>query len=355
MTDDELERTLRSAFAARARAAAADDALPPPPRFATSPTPNRHRRLRVVAPLAAAAAVVAVGVAVTSLHEPSRHAALVGRSAATSAPAPSAGSGRLVHIELANAEGATYGVGMPVIAYFSRQITDAAALTAATTIAVNGVPAHGAWYFERSTRAAYPLEGHLRLARFWPAHSKIRVALATKGVTAGTGLAFDDTASVDFTTGAAMIARIDDRRHTLRLTEDDKPVGVYPVSLGRATTPTSRGTKVIMDKRPSVCLHGAAGAFYECGVKYAQRLTADGEYLVAAPWNSYNIAHGIDSSNGCTDLTSAAAQRLYSTLRVGDVVEFPDAGGPDMKLGDGLGDWNVPWSDWLTGGLVPTR
>ena len=42
-------------------------------------------------------------------------------------------------------------------------------------------------------------------------------------------------------------------------------------------------------------------------------------------------------------------------LRVGDVVDYPNAKGPAMTLGEGYGDWNVPWSQWLTGGAVPTR
>ncbi len=355
MTDDDLERTLRAAFDARARAAVGDHELPPPPRFATtSPGGHRHRRWRFVAPLAAAAAVVAVGVTVTALHESSGHVTVAGHS--TAVLTPSAGTGQPVHIKVANADGATYGVGMPVIAYFSKRITDATSLSAATTIAVNGAPRRGAWYFERSTAVAgYPVEGHLRLSGFWPAHAKIRVALATKGITAGTGLAFDDAVSVNFTTGAAMIARVDDAAHTMRLTEDGKPIATYPVSLGSPTTPTSRGTKVIMQKRPSVCLHDVAGTYYQCGIKDAQQLTYDGEYLHAAPWNSYNITHGIDSSNGCTNLTPAAAQALYKLLRVGDVVEFPDANGPELPMSRGYGDWNVRWSTWQTGGLVPTR
>ena len=371
MTDDDLERTLRAAFDAQARASVGDGVQPPPPRFATAPTTGHpHRRWRFIAPLAAAAAVVGVGVAVTALHEsPHHHVAGSDRTTiaapgpTTTAPLttaasfePSPGRGLPVHIKLANADGAVYGVGMPVIAYFSKQITDGVSLSAATTITVNGRSAAGAWYFERSTDVkGYPVEGHLRLEGFWPAHAKIHVALATKGITAGKGLAFDDAVTVDFATGAAMIARVDDATHTMRLTEDGKPIGTYPVSLGQSKTPTSRGTKVIMQKLASVCMHDVAGTYYQCGIKDAQRLTYDGEYLHAAPWNTYNITHGIDSSNGCTNLQPADAQVLYKTLRVGDVVEFPNANGPAVGMSRGYADWDVPWSTWQTGGLVPTH
>ena len=57
------------------------------------------------------------------------------------------------------------------------------------------------------------------------------------------------------------------------------------------------------------------GTYYECGIKFDQRLTYDGEYLHSAPWNVYNITHGIDSSNGCTNLLPADAQKLYELPR----------------------------------------
>jgi lipoprotein-anchoring transpeptidase ErfK/SrfK len=129
-------------------------------------------------------------------------------------------------------------------------------------------------------------------------------------------------------------------------------VASYPVSLGARNTPTARGTKVVMEKGLSICMKGPG--YDECGIKYTQRLTYGGEYLHAAPWNTYNIGHGINSSNGCTNLYTSVAKTLYGELEVGDVVRYPDANGPKMTMGAGYGDWNVPWSQWLTGGDVST-
>ena len=129
-------------------------------------------------------------------------------------------------------------------------------------------------------------------------------------------------------------------------------MGSYPVSLGASNTPTASGTKVIMEKGASICMRGPG--YYECGIKYTQRLTYGGEYLHSAPWNLSNIANGINSSNGCTNLRPADAATLYSELRIGDVVKYPNANGPKMSLGAGYGDWNVTWGQWLTGGAIPT-
>ena len=342
MTDPQLEHRLGEAFDAAARTAVPDAASPPPPRFTTEPAGKRHGRTRWIAPLAAAAAVAAVAGSVLALqgsggggHEQAPPAALAA-----------------VHIKLATAGDRTYGVGMPVVAYFSQRFPTAKSLSAATTVTVNGTEAHGAWYFERSMKPGYPVEGHFRLQKWWPANSTVQIDVAARRVAAGHGLAFSNDVRLSFHTGPRVVAVVDDQKHHMFVTRDGKPVGYYPVALGSSATPTTRGTKIIMRKAASVCLTGAA--FHECGVKYAQQLTYSGEYLHAAPWNEHNIEQGKDTSNGCTNLMPNDAAALWKVLAVGDVVEYPDATGPKMQMSAGYGDWNVPWRVWQRGGLIPT-
>ena len=280
-------------------------------------------------------------------------------SGAPSTPAapttPSAAPAKPVHIRLLSDDGNTYGVGMPVIAYFSKRITDGKALQQATTATVNGKPVQGAWYFETSAAyKAYPIEGHFRPKVYWPAHSQIHIAIPAKGLSAGKGLAYDDSLTLDFSTGPRNIAVVNDSGsvHTITVTSDGVQKFKFPVSLGASNTPTAQGTKVIMEKGLDICMRGPG--YYECHVKYTQRLTYGGEYLHAAPWNTSNIAHGVDSSNGCTNLYTKDAKTLYGFLRIGDVVQYPNANGPEMSLGSGYGDWNINWTQWQTGGLVPT-
>jgi lipoprotein-anchoring transpeptidase ErfK/SrfK len=255
-----------------------------------------------------------------------------------------------VHVSVNLGDGATVGVGMPVIATFKTKVKDGTALQKATKVTVNGAPATGAWFFEYSDPASgHVMEAHFRLAHYWPAHAKIHMDMPFKGLSAGPGLAYDDSLTLDFATGAAHISTVDDSTHTMSVTTDGRPYGTFPVSLGASNTPTARGTKVIMEKGASICMSGPG--YHECGVKWTQRLTYGGEYLHSAPWNLGNIGR-FDSSNGCTNLRPADAQRLYSFLGVGDVVIYPNASGPKMQLGQGYGDWNVPWPQWLTGGVV---
>ncbi|HEX3337256.1 MAG TPA: L,D-transpeptidase [Jatrophihabitans sp.] len=361
MTDEELERTLAAAFDAQARAAVGDSARPPEPRFARMPARRARRAGRVLAPLLAAAAVVAVVVGLanfdptTNGHDAAARPTSPGpHSTPSSATGRAVAPGKAVRIKLLNPDGAEYGVGMPVIAYFSRKITSGRELQRATTATVNGKPIPGAWYFEYSSYfKGYPIEGHWRPQTYWPAHASVQVDISAAGLSAGRGLAFADSVTSDFTTGPRNISMVDDMKHRMTVTTDGHIYGTFPVSLGGKATPTMRGIKVIMEKGQSICMSGPG--YDECGVRYTQRLTYAGEYLHSAPWNVSNIVHGVDSSNGCTNLLPADARRLYRLLRVGDVVEYPNTSGPAMQAGAGYGDWDVPWSTWRAGGLVPTR
>ena len=260
-----------------------------------------------------------------------------------------------VHIKTLNADGAQYGVGMPVIAFLSKKIKSAKALQDATKVTVNGRPEAGAWYFEYSSYyKGYPIEGHWRPEHYWHAHTRVHVDIPAKGLSAGGDLAFDDSLTLDFSIGAKNIAVVDNVSHHIVVTSDGHKKFDFPVSLGATSTPTRHGIKVIMEKLPTVCMHDIAGSYYECGIKEDQRLTYDGEYLHSAPWNVTNIDNGVNSSNGCTNLRPDDATTLYHFLEVGDVVIYPNANGKAMQIGDGYGDWNVDWNVWRTGGLVST-
>ena len=258
-----------------------------------------------------------------------------------------------MHIKTLNSDGAQYGVGMPVIAYFSRKIKSAKALQDATKVTVDGKPLAGGWYFEYSSaNKGYPIEAHWRPQNFWPAHSKVHVDIPAKGLSAGGNMAYDDSLTLDFYIGARNVAVVNDATHHIVVTSDGHKKFDFPVSLGAHNTPTKRGYKVIMEKGRDISMRGPG--YYDPHVKYTQRLTYDGEYLHSAPWNISNINNGIDSSNGCTNLLPQDAVTLYHFLEIGDVVYYPNANGPAMQLGQGYGDWNINWGTWQTGGLVST-
>jgi hypothetical protein len=154
-----------------------------------------------------------------------------------------------VHVSLKFGDGQTLGVGMPIIAFLSRPITDARGFAKATKVTVDGRVVHGGWYFERKYGdPGHPIEADYRLQHYWPAHARIHLSLPVKGVSAGKNLAFQDDLTLDFATGDARIVTVDAATHKLSVTDDGRAWGTFPVSLGADATRTRRGIKVIMEK-----------------------------------------------------------------------------------------------------------
>jgi hypothetical protein len=73
---------------------------------------------------------------------PQQPARSSGAAAARSAPAtpagPKRGTGTAVHVNLFEGDRQTYGVAMPIIAYFSHEVTDGTVFDKVTTVTVNG-------------------------------------------------------------------------------------------------------------------------------------------------------------------------------------------------------------------------
>jgi lipoprotein-anchoring transpeptidase ErfK/SrfK len=284
---------------------------------------------------------------------------------ATGSTGPSpATQGEPVHVSLLEGDGGVYGIGMPIIAYVDRKITDAAAFEKAAAVTVNGKPVDGAWYWQRSGRKGQVYEAHYRTRTYWPANAKILLNLPVKGLSAGRGLAYDDSLTLSISTGAAHVSTVDCRAERMRVTSGGRLVRTLPTSCGAANTPTYTGTKIVMQKGENVpgsgkfrqqgavrMVSNEPGNAYDLLVPWSLRLTNSGEYAHAASWNGGNI--GVRStSHGCTNLNVAAAEWFYTFSRVGDVLTYANTGGPRMPTWDGYGDWNLPWTVWQAGGIV---
>jgi lipoprotein-anchoring transpeptidase ErfK/SrfK len=264
-------------------------------------------------------------------------------------PVPTTPAGAPVHVRLYQGDGSTWGIGMPIIAYISKNITDARPFAAATKVTVNGSPAQGAWFFQKSAiYPDYPLEAHWRPQQYWPAHAQIRMELPVQGLSGGTGWLFDNSLTLDMATGPANIARIDGKSLRMVVTSDGNQVFSFPVSLGKASTPTFNGVKVVMEKHD---VQEMRGADYDLKVPWSVRITLSGEFIHSASWNGGNIGTR-STSHGCTNLREADAKNYFNFVQIGDVAEYTNTGGPLMPSWDGYGDWNLPWSTWSSGGLL---
>ena len=371
----DVEKLLAETLHTAASAAVRDDRRPPAfePGRGSPSRPGRSRR-GWLAPLLAAAAVAAV--VATSLTVASRlsgHTARPGalfspttaaagpathpathapqQSSAASKPPP--GPARPVHVSLFQGDGMTVGIGMPLIAQFSTKVTDAHAFDQAVTVQVNGKPVRGAWFWVASN-SGYAMEAHYRLQDYWPAHSKITMKMPLKGLSAGRGLAFDDSLTLAITTGASHISTVNGANEQMVVHSDGKQVKQFGVSLGKASTPTYLGTKLVMDKKNPQLMVSAPGdpSPYALKVPWSVRLTNSGEFVHAAAWNTGNIGSR-STSHGCTNLTVADAEWFYKFSNIGDVVTYTNTGtAKTVPSWDGFSDWNVPWAQWQAGNLL---
>jgi lipoprotein-anchoring transpeptidase ErfK/SrfK len=277
-------------------------------------------------------------------------------SAPSTTPGPKKGSGTPVHIRMFENDGQTYGVGMPIIAYFSKKMTDASVFDEVAKVTVNGHDAGGAWYFEPSSVSDEALEAHYRPTQYWPAHAQIHVDLPVKGLWAGQGMVFDNSVTLGVATGAAQVAAVDGGAKTMTITSDGQPVKTLQVSLGAAKTPTYLGTAVVMAKSNPEEMKSDPGEVppYDIMVPWSVRITDSGEFIHDASWNSR--IGSANTSHGCTNLSPADAQWYYDWAQIGDPVTYTNTGTDTViPAGDGWGDWNVDWNTWAQGGLLSPR
>jgi lipoprotein-anchoring transpeptidase ErfK/SrfK len=258
-------------------------------------------------------------------------------------------TGRPVHAGFFEADGRTYGVGMPIIARFTARVTNRAAFVHAVTVRVNGTPVDGAWDWEASPAPGWAMEAHYRTAQFWPAHSRITVDAPLKGVPAGPGKTFDDSLTLAIRIGAAHISTVyaSATAPHMVVRSDGRVVRRLRASLGAAATPTYRGTKVVEEFDQVEDMEGTP-------VYWSVRITNSGEFIHAASWNGGNIGQR-STSHGCTNLNESDAQHFFDFAQIGDVAVYTNTGGPTMPSWDGYGDWNLSWSTWQAGGLLPTH
>jgi lipoprotein-anchoring transpeptidase ErfK/SrfK len=262
------------------------------------------------------------------------------------------GSGKPVHVRLLQGDGTTWGVGMPIIAYINTDISDAHMFAKATKVTVNGQPAEGAWFFQNSAiYPDYPVEAHYRTEQYWPANADIRLDLPIQGLTAGQGLVFDNSLTLDMKIGPRNISEIDGQTLKMNVTSDGQPKFTFPVSLGKASTPTFNGIKVVVTKAAvQRMVSTEPGNTYDIQVPWSVRLTNSGEFIHSADFNGQNIGQR-STSHGCTNISSANAKLFFDFAQIGDVTVFTNTGGSTMPSWDGYGDWNLAWATWQQGGL----
>jgi lipoprotein-anchoring transpeptidase ErfK/SrfK len=241
-------------------------------------------------------------------------------------------------------DGWTVGVGMPVVAHFSRTVKNQAA--AEKALVVTSVPAvEGAWHWVNDQEVQW------RPKAYWPSGTKVSVRASVPNVELSPGVWGKRTVTSQFQVGSAMISTVDVAAHTLTVRRDGAVIKTIPVTTGRTGYLTRDGIKVIMSRESQVRMDAATTGtdpkdpnYYNILVHWAMRLTYSGEFLHAAPWSVASQGRA-NVSHGCTGMSDANAKWMFDNSKVGDVVVYLHSARP-LEPGNGYTAWNLSYQQW---------
>jgi lipoprotein-anchoring transpeptidase ErfK/SrfK len=224
--------------------------------------------------------------------------------------------------------GATVGVGEPIIINFGRPIADAGMAEQAIHIS-STPPVPGKFYWMTPTQLRW------RPLNFWPAHTAVHVDAA------GT--------IEDFRTGDQLIATADDATHQLTVTRNGTVEKTIPMSMGMAAGghQTPNGTYYVLDKKAKVVMDSSTYGVpvnstwgYKVDVQNAVQFDNSGDYVHSAPW-SVSDQGKRDVSHGCINISPSNAQWFFDNFGAGDPIVVKNSTGGPYSKNDGSNDWQL--------------
>lgn len=249
---------------------------------------------------------------------------------------------------LSPGDGAVVGVGQPIAVRFDERIPDRLAAQKAITVTTDP-PVEGAFYWLSNSEVRW------RPQDFWEPGTRVTVKVKTFGVDLGEGLMGQEDLSSTFSIGDQVIATADDASKMLTIRRNGEVVKTMPISMGKNSTPTPNGVYTIGDRHQRLIMDSSTYGVpsnspngYRLEVDWATQMSYSGVYVHSAPWSvgsqgSDNVSHG------CLNVSPENAQWFYNNTKRGDVVEVRGTVGSVLSGVEGLGDWNIPWSQWKAG------
>lgn len=257
-------------------------------------------------------------------------------------------------------DGATYGVGMVIVAHFDEPIGDRAAAERSLVVRTDP-PVTGSWNWVDEQNV------HWRPREYYAPGTTVNVSANVYGIQLGEHLFGQEDVSTAFIIGDAHVSIADDTTKQVSVYSNGELVRTMPTSMGRGGTETiggrtihfwtQSGTYTVLDKANPVIMDSSTYGLpvnsrlgYRQSINYATRISNDGIYLheltdtIAQQGNT-------NMSAGCLNLNPDNARWFYDFSVPGDIVEIRNTGGPPLELWQN-GDWSVPWDQWLTGSAL---
>jgi lipoprotein-anchoring transpeptidase ErfK/SrfK len=239
----------------------------------------------------------------------------------------------------------TYGVGMPIVLYFSQPIVERAAVERALQVR-SSKPVLGAWYWDsRCNLAAVCL--YFRPRRYWPAHTEVSFTGHLNGVEVAPGVYGSHTLTQTFTIGDPLRVVANTADHYMTVYRDGRVFAHWPISTGRPGDETPNGTYMTIEKANPVDMVGAG---YNIEVPWSVRFTWSGDYLHDAYW-SVGEQGFTNVSHGCVNMSPGDAEIFYKLADPGDPVTI--VGSPRAGIWDnGWTMWFLSWKQWVRGSAL---
>lgn len=241
--------------------------------------------------------------------------------------------------------GQTYGVGIPIVLYFSRPVTDRAAVERALELRTSK-PVVGSWFWDVPCNMA-PVCLYFRPRHYWRPHTRVSFVGHLNGVEASPGVYGHHTLRQSFTIGGSVIVKVSTAGHYMNVYRDGKPFAHWPISSGRPGDDTPNGTYLTIEKANPVDMVGPG---YNIQVPWSVRFTWSGDYLHDAYW-SVGEQGFTNVSHGCVNMSPTDAETFYNLAVPGDPVTItgsPRAGEWD----NGWTMWFLSWKQWLHGSAL---
>ncbi len=248
------------------------------------------------------------------------------------------------HTEIYEGDGATYGVGMPIMLTFDHPIVNKAAVERSLQLTTSN-PVVGAWYWDGSEQVDF------RPRDYWPANTTVSFDGHLNGVEAAPGVYGVHDLTQTFSIGQSVIAVAAADTHRTEIYVGGALRYTWPISTGKTTTPTPDGTYLSVEKGNPVRMIGGGkkgtAGYYDELVNWAVRFTYSGDYYHSAPWSvvdqgTTNVSHG------CVNLPPEDAQTYYHMAIPGDPITIENS----QQAGhwdDGWTEWFLSWPQYLSG------
>jgi len=239
----------------------------------------------------------------------------------------------------------TYGVGMPIILYFSQPITDKAAVERALQITTSK-PVVGAWYWDEPCNMA-PTCAYFRPRDYWPTGTTVSFTGHLNGVQGAPGRYGAHTLTQTFSIGPSLVAIGNTATHRTQIYYNGKLRYDWPISSGRPGDDTPDGSYLTIEKANPVQMTGPG---YSLSVPWSVRFTFSGDYYHDAYWSVgeqgfQNVSHG------CVNLSPADAETYYNLAVPGDPITI--TGSPKGGTWDnGWTEWFLSWPQYLQGSAL---